>query len=67
MGLLNDNVAVIIGAMVIAPLLGPIIAQAMGLNAHLVHHAVEIEAPLVHRAGSVLRVAPVADFQGGGG
>lgn len=28
-GLLNDNVAVIIGAMVIAPLLGPIIAQAM--------------------------------------
>lgn len=29
-GLLNDNVAVIIGAMVIAPLLGPIIAQAMG-------------------------------------
>ena len=30
MGLLNDSVAVIIGAMVIAPLLGPIIAQAMG-------------------------------------
>lgn len=29
-GLLNDNVAVIIGAMVIAPLLGPILAQAMG-------------------------------------
>ncbi|WP_449244037.1 TIGR00341 family protein [Desulfobacca acetoxidans] len=29
-GLLNDNLAVIIGAMVIAPLLGPIIAQAMG-------------------------------------
>jgi uncharacterized hydrophobic protein (TIGR00341 family) len=29
-GLLNDSVAVIIGAMVIAPLLGPIIAQAMG-------------------------------------
>jgi uncharacterized hydrophobic protein (TIGR00341 family) len=29
MGLLNNNVAVIIGAMVIAPLLGPIIAQAM--------------------------------------
>ncbi len=28
-GLLKDNVAVIIGAMVIAPLLGPIIAQAM--------------------------------------
>lgn len=28
-GLLNDNVAVIIGAMVIAPLLGPILAQAM--------------------------------------
>ncbi|MGQ9919979.1 MAG: TIGR00341 family protein [Desulfobacca sp.] len=28
-GLLNNNVAVIIGAMVIAPLLGPIIAQAM--------------------------------------
>ena len=29
-GLLDDNIAVIIGAMVIAPLLGPIIAQAMG-------------------------------------
>jgi len=29
-GLINDSVAVIIGAMVIAPLLGPIIAQAMG-------------------------------------
>ncbi len=29
-GLMNDNVAVIIGAMVIAPMLGPIIAQAMG-------------------------------------
>jgi uncharacterized hydrophobic protein (TIGR00341 family) len=29
-GLLDDSVAVIIGAMVIAPLLGPIIAQAMG-------------------------------------
>lgn len=29
-GLLNNSVAVIIGAMVIAPLLGPIIAQAMG-------------------------------------
>jgi uncharacterized hydrophobic protein (TIGR00341 family) len=29
-GLMNDSVAVIIGAMVIAPLLGPIIAQAMG-------------------------------------
>lgn len=29
-GLLNDSLAVIIGAMVIAPLLGPIIAQAMG-------------------------------------
>lgn len=28
-GLLNNNVAVIIGAMVIAPLLGPILAQAM--------------------------------------
>lgn len=30
LGLLNNNVAVIIGAMVIAPLLGPILAQAMG-------------------------------------
>lgn len=29
-GLLNDNLAVIIGAMVIAPLLGPLMAQAMG-------------------------------------
>jgi uncharacterized hydrophobic protein (TIGR00341 family) len=29
-GLLNNNVAVIIGAMVIAPLLGPILGQAMG-------------------------------------
>jgi uncharacterized hydrophobic protein (TIGR00271 family) len=29
-GLLNGSLAVIIGAMVIAPLLGPIMAQAMG-------------------------------------
>ena len=39
-GLLEDNVAVVIGAMVIAPLLGPNLAQALGVL-HVRRHAAQ--------------------------
>jgi len=55
LGMIEDNVAVIIGAMVIAPLLGPVLASILGVS--LGQRSLIIESIKTSAAGVALAIS----------